>query len=139
MSQHALRVFDASTLIELFNGHRTVMRYMEEAEAGGMSLVVPALAIAEAQVVIAAPSRMWDHVLAFPGVRVMDLTEHTAIEVGTTASPALRSNAVASTALLGPLMVAQVVYEARTLNAVVLSGLPSAYAGFDVAVTGLHG
>ncbi len=129
-------VFDASTLVELFNGHRTVMRYMEEAEAGGMSLVVPALAIAEAQAVLGAQPRMWDHVLAFPGLRVMDLTEHIAIEVGTTTAPALRANG--GSTLLGPLMVAQVVYEATTLNAVVVSGLPSAYTGFDVAVTGLQ-
>jgi hypothetical protein len=134
---HAPRVLDAAALVELFNGHRAIMRLMDDADAGNLFLIVPTLAIAEAQAVLNAEPSQWDFILGFRGIRAMPLTEHDAIAVGGAAGPVLRRNPVGGAALLGPLMVAQVVHEATELNAVVVSGLPSAYAEFDVAVTGL--
>ncbi|MGK5677477.1 hypothetical protein [Actinoplanes sp. URMC 104] len=139
MTLHALRVLDASALVELFNGHRTLMRLMEDADSGGISLVVPTLAIAEAQAVMNARPAQWDFILAFRGIRTLPLSEHDAIAVGTAAAPALRAAPAARpVALIGPLMLAQVAHEARELGAVVVTGFPSVYAGFDVDVSGLE-
>ncbi|WP_204298468.1 hypothetical protein [Actinoplanes campanulatus] len=50
------RILDASALVELFSGHSTLMRLIDDATAGSPVVVVPTLAIAEAQAAIDAPS-----------------------------------------------------------------------------------
>lgn len=59
--------------------------------------------------------------MLFTGIRALELTEHTAIEAGL---------------LPGPTAVFQVVYEARTMNAmVVVTATPNAYDGHEVALS----
>ena len=115
------RVLDASALLTLFDGNPAVMRLLDDAELGEVFLLMPAVAIAEAESVIRAGVRLWEPFLLFPGVRALELTEHTAIESGRLMNRA-------------PLMVAEVVYEAQAMNAVVVTRIPEAYAGHDVAL-----
>jgi hypothetical protein len=115
------RVLDASALLTLFDGNPAVMRLLDDAEFGEVFLLMPAVAIAETESVIRAGARLWEPFLLFPGVRGLELTEHTAIESGRLMHRA-------------PLMVAQVVYEAQAMNAVVVTRIPQAYAEHNIAV-----
>ena len=130
------RILDASALVELFAGHPKLMRMLTDAEAGRVFLLVPTLAIAEAQAAIGATGSMWDRILGLPGVRAMDLTQHVAVEAGELASARLRHHPMQA-ALIGPLMVGQVVYEAMSMNATIVTGVPEAYGGQDVAVVAI--
>jgi hypothetical protein len=127
------RVLDASALVEVFSGHPEMMALLNTAAAGEVLLVVPTLAIAEAQAVLGVALSLWDHILAFPGIRTLDLSQHVAVEVGRLAAPRVQNHPV-HTALIGPLMIAQVLYEAATMSAVIVTRLPEAYGGHDVAI-----
>ena len=107
-------------MVWLFGGHPLLMRLLDDAETGDGFLLLPTAAIARAQQTLHADARLWEPFLLFTGVRALELTEHTAIEAGK---------------LLGPITVTQVVYEARTMNAVVVTASPRDYVGHDVAVT----
>ena len=106
-------------------------------DAGGISLIVPTLAIAEAQAVMGARTSEWDFIHAFRGIRAQALSEHDAIAIGTAARPVLQRNPAAGAAVWGPLMIAQVVHEATELGGVIVSATPAVYADIDVVVTGL--
>ncbi|MBO3741734.1 hypothetical protein [Actinoplanes flavus] len=127
------RILDASALVELFSGHSTLMRLIDDANAGSPVVVVPTLAIAEAQAAIDAPSQHWERVLSVPALRILDLSAPVAIEVGRIAGPRLRNHPVQAP-LIGPLMTAQVLYEAKMLSAAIVTTVPEAYGGHDVAV-----
>lgn len=131
MSTRFPRVLDTSALLALFAGHPELMRKLDLAQAGDVALVMPTLAIAETEAAVQAGLRMWEHFLRSHGVRSMDLTEHTAIETGGLAAPLL--DKPAGTAM-GPWMIAQTVWEARSMNAAVITQRPDAYADHDVDV-----
>jgi hypothetical protein len=113
------RILDASALVRLFDGHPQLLRMLDDAEAGRVFLLLPTAAIAQAQRALRAESRLWDPFLLFAGVRALELTEHTAIEAGL---------------LEGPIAVTQGVYEARMMNAAVVTAMPQAYTGHPVAL-----
>lgn len=133
MIRYSPRVLDASALVLLFSGHPLLMRMLDDAEDGNVVLLVPTLAIAEAETALGAGMRMWEHILAFRGLRALDLTEHTAIEAGRVArtGPAAQD---ASPPLLGHLTVGQIVYESLAMNAPVVTQFPDAYRRHGAAV-----
>ncbi|GGN88054.1 hypothetical protein GCM10010112_71190 [Actinoplanes lobatus] len=113
------------------------MQVLDEASDDGYFVVVPTLAIAEAQAVIGAASDHWYHVLSVPALRILDLSAPVAIEVGRIAGPRLRNHPVQAP-LIGPLMTAQVLYEAKMLSAAIGTTVPEAYGGHEVAVHSLN-
>jgi hypothetical protein len=125
---HSPRILDASALIALFNGHPDLLRLLRDAGDGGAFLLLPTVAVAEAESALHAGASLWTPFLMFHGVSSLDLTVHTAIEAAAVA--ALETPG----AIAGPLMAGQVVYEARALNAVVVTQVPQFYDGFDVAL-----
>ena len=120
------RVLDASALITLFDGNLDVLNMLTDAESGDVFLLMPALAIAEAELVLRAGARLWEPFLLFRGVRSLELTEHTAIESANLAAE--------NPSPVSPLMIAQAVYEAQNVNGVVVTQTPAAYQGYDVAL-----
>jgi hypothetical protein len=98
-----------------------MLSMLDDAEAGSVFLLLPTVAIAEAEAVIRAGVRLWEPFLLYRGIRALDLTEHTAIEAGQLMAQAA-------------LMIAQVVYEAQALNAVVVTQASATYAGHEVVV-----
>jgi hypothetical protein len=114
-------VLDASALVALFHGNPAMLSMLDDAEVGSVFLLLPTVAIAEAESVVGAGSQLWEPFLLYRGVRSLDLTEHTAIEAGQLMTGT-------------PLMVAQVVYEAQALNAVVVTRNGDVYGSQDVAV-----
>jgi len=133
VTRYAPRVLDSSALVVLFSGHPLLMRLLDDAEDGNVVLLVPTLAIAEAETGLGAGMRMWEHILAFRGLRALELTEHTAIEAGRVARTRLTAQD-ASPPLLGHLMVGQIVYESLAMNAPVVTQFPAAYRRHGVAV-----
>ncbi len=111
------RILDASAMVRLFDGHPMLMRMLIDAEQGNVFLLLPAAGIAQAQRVVQARADLWSQFLMFTGVRALELTEHTAIEAGL---------------LDGDISVTQVVFEARTMNALVVTAVPEAYVRYDV-------
>lgn len=133
MIQVRPHILDASALVELFSGHQTLMRLLDDADAGDRFVIVPTLAIAEAQAVLDARQSHWDRILGVRSLLTIDLSPHVAVEVGRLAAPRLRHHPV-HTPLIGPLMTAQVLHEATMLNGVIVTRVPEAYGGHDVAV-----
>ncbi len=62
------------------------------------------------------------------------MSVHAGIEIGNLARPRLTYHPMHA-ALVGPLMVAQVLREALAMNAIIVSRFPEAYGGHDVAVS----
>ncbi|MFF5293057.1 hypothetical protein [Paractinoplanes globisporus] len=119
-------------------GHPVLMRLLADAEDGQVNLLLPAVAVAEAQAVLAMPGSMWDHIFAFRGVVVLELTGRNAVEAGTLARPRLQHHPV-QPPLTGPLMAGHVLREAIDTNAVIVTRIPELYGGHDVAVSPLPG
>jgi hypothetical protein len=133
VTRYSPRVLDASALVQMFQGHPLLMQLLDDAEQSNVVILVPTLAIAEAEAVMGAGMRMWEHFLALRGLRAMELTEHTAIETGRLASDGLRVGGD-QPLLGGQLMTAQVVWEAQTMTAPIITQYPALYARRDVAV-----
>ncbi|KUL25429.1 hypothetical protein ADL15_40750 [Actinoplanes awajinensis subsp. mycoplanecinus] len=110
-----------------------LMRLVNLAQYGAATLVVPALAVLEAQVAISANPTVWDHVLTFPGVRDMSLTAHAAVAVGDLAGPRLRRYPL-HTELMAEQMTAQVVHEAVQMTAIVATRIPTLYRDYPVVL-----
>lgn len=115
-------------MIALFSGHPELMRLLDLAEAGRVFLLLPTVAVAEAEAALKAGARLWTPFLMSRGINTLDLTLHTAIE------SARLADQEAPGAVAGPLMVGQLVFEAQALNAVVVTQVPQMYAGYDVAL-----
>jgi predicted nucleic acid-binding protein len=130
VTRYSPRVLDTSALILMFSGHSTLMRMLDDAEAGRIRMLVPTVAIAEAEHMLLAGMRMWEHFLAFRGLRAMDLSEHTAIEAGRIAGQLPDD----FTAGVSALMIGQVVYEAQVMGAAVVTNEPTMYRDIEVAV-----
>jgi hypothetical protein len=76
------RVFDHTAIIALFQGSTPAFRVWEAAESDKLTLILPAVAVAEANGVIGADSNAWRAILDPGRVIVTPLDESTAIEVG---------------------------------------------------------
>ncbi|WP_246635844.1 hypothetical protein [Actinoplanes hulinensis] len=113
------------------------MQVLDEASDDGYFVVVPTLAIAEAQAVIGAASDHWYHVLRLPSLRTLDLSPYVAVAVGRIAGPRLQHHPVQAP-LIGPLMTAQVLHEARSMTGVIVTSVPEAYGGHEIAVHSLN-
>jgi hypothetical protein len=133
VSRYSPRVLDASALVQMFQGHSLLMLLLDDAEQKNVNVLVPTLAIAEAEAVMGAEMRLWERFLALPGLRAMELTEHTAIETGLLAAGPLRAGGERHL-LGGALMVAQVVWEAQAMSAPIITQYAGLYTGHDVAV-----
>ncbi|BCY10118.1 hypothetical protein [Actinoplanes sp. L3-i22] len=130
---NAVRVLDASALVELTQGHPEVMKLIDRAHFGQTTVVVPALAVLEAQAAVQMNLALWDHVLGLPGLRDLDLSPRTAAYVGDLAAPRLERNPL-HTPLMAEQMAAQVAYEAIQMNAVVTTRIPGIYRGYAVSL-----
>lgn len=120
-------------MVELFAGNPQVMRMLNDAEAGVALVALPATAVLEAQAALRAAPSMWHHFFRFPGLTVLDLTGHGALDAGVIAAARLEHHPMQPT-LTGPQMVGQVVTEARALNAAIVTRIPELYGGHDVPV-----
>ncbi|AEV86857.1 hypothetical protein ACWT_5839 [Actinoplanes sp. SE50] len=125
---HSPRVLDASALIAMFGGHPDLMEMLDDAERGNVFLLLPTVAVAEAEAALNVGLALWTPFLMSRGVTTLDLTMHTAVEAARLADPQLPG------AVAGPLMAGQVAFEAQALNAVVVTQMPSMYAGYEVAI-----
>jgi hypothetical protein len=76
------RVFDHTAIIALFQGSTPAFRVWEAAEDDKLTLILPAVAVAEANGVVGADSNAWRAILDPGRVVVTPLDESTAIEVG---------------------------------------------------------
>ncbi|MEU8244239.1 hypothetical protein AB0C07_38795 [Actinoplanes missouriensis] len=134
--QRPPRILDASALVELFAGHPELMQMLDDADAGLVLMAFPATAVLEAQAALRAEYRMWQHFFRFPGVHVLDLTAHGALDAGDIAAARLMHHPM-QPVLTGPQMVGQVVTEAVGMNATVVTRIPELYGGHDVAVVAI--
>jgi hypothetical protein len=130
---HRPRVLDSTALLSLLDGHPALMQLMDDAAAGDVFLIVPTLAIGQVQLVMAPPLGMWEHVLNYRGLRSMPLAEPVAIEAARLAHPLLEELDHWGQ-LLGPMTIAHTAYEASVMDGVVVTSVPAAYAGFNVAL-----
>ncbi|GAA2692173.1 hypothetical protein [Actinoplanes palleronii] len=127
-------ILDASALVELFQGHPVLMRILEDADFGDFTMAVPTNAVLEAQVVLRATPSMWNHVLS-PRRTIVELPLdiQATIEAGNLARPRLEHHPM-HRVLIGPPMVAQVLREALTMIGAIVTAIPEAYGGHDVAI-----
>jgi hypothetical protein len=78
------RVFDHTAIIALFRGDDNAFRIWRAADSDRLTLILPAVAVAEANTVIGADSDAWRAILGPGRVVVTPLDESTAIDLGTT-------------------------------------------------------
>jgi hypothetical protein len=133
---HPVRVLDASALVELMQGHPTMMQMAGDAAVGDVTAVVPALAVLEAQAAIRSAPALWEHLLGRHGLRDLELSTRTATYVGDLAGPRLERDPL-HTPMVAEQMAAQVVYEAIQMNAVVTTRIPGIYRGYAVSLMAL--
>jgi hypothetical protein len=91
------RVFDHTAITALFRGDDRAFGFWQAADNDELTLILPAVAVAEANTVIGGDSNTWRAILGPGRVVVTPLDESTAIDVGTA---------------VGSLVVRQVVREA---------------------------
>ncbi|HWS39215.1 MAG TPA: hypothetical protein VN408_41535 [Actinoplanes sp.] len=128
-----LRVFDASAVVEIFAGNRFLVEILDQMHAGFLVAALPVNAMAEAQAVLKARASHWAPVLAIFGLHTIPVTDDNALEIGMIASPRIEYHPVHK-ALIGPLMAVQVIHEAKVMNGVIVTSVPEAYRGHDVAI-----
>lgn len=118
-------VFDASALVALFNAEAIAYDYWSRADIGEETVVFPAVAVADANVVLGASYDDWSHLLWAEGVSVAPLDGSSAVETG-------RRTCVS-------LSIAHAVQEAKAVGGAVLTSWPHAYGGAVVPVLVLKG
>ena len=106
------RVFDHTAITALFRGNTTAFEIWLAADAGELTLIFPAVAVAEANTIIGGDSNAWRAILDPGQVVVTPLDESTAIDVGTT---------------VGSLAVRQVVREAVQTEGKIVTEAPWQY------------
>ena len=106
------RVFDHTAIIAYFQGDRRLFEFWQQADRGELTLVMPAVAVAEANNVIGATSDAWRPVLDPGQVIVTPLDQSTAIETGPS---------------IGSVVVRHVLYEARSTQGVIVTSSPWQY------------
>ncbi len=105
-------VFDHTGLVALFEGHREAFRLWQEAERSETPLVMPAVAVAEANHLIGADHNAWSALLYPADVTVAPLDSSQAIDIGRRG---------------GPLVVRHVVHEARAVAGIIVTRAPWQY------------
>lgn len=105
-------LFDASALVALFRGHGRVSALWFDAEAVGVSLLMPAIAIAQANRELNATDNAWTTLLLAENVYPLDLTPAAAL--GASRRP-------------GDLAVAHASHEAAITGATIVTAHPEAY------------
>ncbi|GLY03766.1 hypothetical protein [Actinoplanes sp. NBRC 101535] len=73
---------------------------------------------------------MWDYILTCHGVTELPLSVHTAVATGDLARPRLTNHPV-HPEMRGPLQAAQVLSEARSMRAIIVTRYPELYGGHD--------
>ena len=131
------RIFDASAIVELFHGHPALMHLLDLAAAGQVMVVLPANAILEAAAVMNVDPALWDHFLRFDGINDLPMAAHGAIAAGEYARP-LVTNPAAHRPLTSPLQIANVLQEAYTMRAIIVTAFPEGYRGHDLVVQPLY-
>jgi hypothetical protein len=111
------RILDASAIVALFRGHRTLDLMFTGAEGGEFQLLLPTTAVADAEADIRARTSGWEAILLTRGVRSLPLSEHTAIDVGTWP---------------GTLSARHVAHEALAIRATVVTLQPESFSGMAV-------
>jgi hypothetical protein len=125
-------VLDTSALVLLAHGHPRLMRLLDDAEDGHVQLIIPAMALYEAEAALGMGSA-WEPFLRFRGVQFLPLAEHIAVEAARIIAPALRTGVGGSTTMT-PWMVGQAVWESQAMLAPIVTHHPPAYDGHDVAL-----
>ncbi|MEV6305309.1 hypothetical protein AB0M02_38255 [Actinoplanes sp. NPDC051861] len=133
MSEHQPRVLDASALIALFHGHPDLWQYLVEADKGGTNIAIPTNAVLEAQVILRCSQSAWNSMLNFDGVFELPLSLHAAREAGDLARPRMEFE-LPHRVLTGPPMVGHVLREALVTTGVIITSVPEAYFGHEVAI-----
>jgi hypothetical protein len=105
-------LFDASALVALFRGQGRVSALWFDAETVGVSLLMPATAIAEANRELHATDNAWTTLLLAGNVYALDLTPAAAL------GASRRS---------GGLAVAHASHEAAATGATIVTAHPAAY------------
>ena len=113
-------VYDSGALVALFNAHPIALAYWERADQGGLNLVFPASAIADANVSLGASYNAWSVLLWPETVNVAPLDASAAIEAG------LRHR--------HDLATSHVVHETQSVRGIVLTSAPDRYSGATVPV-----
>jgi hypothetical protein len=75
-------VLDASALTALFDGHDLLFRLLQESEKGESRLILPAVAVAEAETSLRAGYDGWSLLFFSPGVELIRLDQATAVALG---------------------------------------------------------
>jgi hypothetical protein len=105
-------VLDASALLALFDAYDPIYRLWIRADRGELLLIVPAVAIADANRALEASHGAWFTVLAPRDVVTTALSDHVAIDIGPWP---------------GELAARHVVYEAQAVRGIVVTRTPDAY------------
>jgi len=105
-------VFDHTALIALFDAHPQVLGLWHEADRGETPLVMPAVAVAEANHVLGASHDAWSVLLYPADVSVAPLDSSQAIDTGHR---------------VGGLVVRHVVHEARAVGGIIVTRAPWQY------------
>jgi hypothetical protein len=106
------RILDHTAIIALFQGNDQAFRLWQQADAGEFTLVMPAVAVAEANNVIGATSDAWRPLLDATRVEVTPLDQSTAIDTATG---------------IGSLIVRHVLHEAREIRGGIVTSSPWQY------------
>ena len=106
-------VLDASALAALFRADPFIWDYWRQADAGTLTLIMPAAAIADAEQDLQAGPDAWSGILWAPGAEVAALTETVALHSGS---------------WRGSIATRQVIYEAREFRSPVLTRTPEHYS-----------
>lgn len=78
------RVFDHTAITALFRGNTHAFEIWQDADNDELTLILPAIAVAEANTLIGGNSDTWRAILHPGRVIVTPLDESTAIDLGTT-------------------------------------------------------
>jgi hypothetical protein len=106
------RVFDHTAIVSLFQGNTQAFRVWRAAENDQLTLILPAVAVAEANNVLGADSNAWRAILHSGRVVVAPLDGSTAIATGMTA---------------GNLVIRHVVHEATQTQGEIVTRAPWQY------------
>ena len=112
-------IFDHTALIALFDAHPEAFALWEEADRGETPLVMPAVAVAEANHLIGADHNAWAALLFPAAVTVAPLDSAQAIDTG------LQS---------GSVVARHVVYEARAVAGIIVTRAPWQYRPDDAPI-----
>lgn len=106
-------IFDHTAIALLFDNDEIVVRYWERAEQGELTIIFPALAVAEAGRQVKAQASAWTPLLWPEHVQVVPLGEVAATEIGTWP---------------GDLVTCHVWWEARQVDdAIIVTRTPELY------------